>query len=58
LFKYGTFLGCLLLATEVVWTWMDSKKIAREKEAMRQENNILKAKVYDLGEAVKKGSSN
>ena len=58
LFKYGTFLGLALFATEVIWTWRDSKKFAQEKEVMRQENNVLKAKVYDMGEAAKKSSTN
>ncbi len=48
LVKYGTFLGVAMLATEFVWTWMDSRKVEKEKEAMRHENNVLKAKVYDL----------
>ena len=48
LVKYGTFLGVAMLATEFVWTWMDSRKVEKEKEAMRHENNLLKAKVYDL----------
>src|SRR6266487_1146531 len=48
LIKYGAFLGVAFLAVEFVWTWMDSKNVAKEKEAMRHENNVLKAKVYDL----------
>ncbi len=54
LFKYGAFFGVALFAVEVVWTWRDSKNAEKEKEAMRHENNVLKAKVYDLVEAAKK----
>jgi hypothetical protein len=48
LFKYGAFIGVALIATEFVWSWLDSKNASKEKEAMRHENNVLKAKVYDL----------
>jgi uncharacterized membrane protein len=48
LFKYGAFLGLVLFAVEAVWTWRDAKNTEKEKEAMRHENNVLKAKVYDL----------
>lgn len=57
LFKYGAFLGLALLIAEAIWTWMDAKSYYKEKEAMRHENNVLKAKVYDLTEASKKSSS-
>ncbi len=55
LFKYGAFIGLLLFVAEVVWSWLDSKKLEKEKEAMRHENNVLKAQVYDLTQAAKKG---
>ncbi len=48
LFKYGAFFGLALFAVEAVWTWRDAKNAEKEKEAMRHENNVLKAKVYDL----------
>ncbi len=48
LIKYGALIGVAFLATEFLWTWMDSKNATKEKEAMRHENNVLKAKVYDL----------
>jgi hypothetical protein len=53
LFKYGAFFGLILFAVEAIWTWRDGKNAEKEKEAMRHENNVLKAKVYDLS----KGSS-
>jgi prolipoprotein diacylglyceryltransferase len=54
LFKYGALIGLLLFIAEVIWSWLDSKKLEKEKEAMRHENNVLKAKVYDLTQASKK----
>jgi len=54
LFKYGAFLGIILFAIEAVWSWRDAKNAELEREAMRLENNTLKAKVYDLTEAAKK----
>jgi putative Ca2+/H+ antiporter (TMEM165/GDT1 family) len=57
LFKYVAFLGLGLFVVEAVWTWRDSKNLEKEKEAMRHENNVLKAKVYDLAETVKKSST-
>ena len=54
LFKYGAFFGLVLFSTEVFWTWRDQKNADKESAAMRLENNVLKAKVYDLSEAAKK----
>jgi uncharacterized membrane protein len=48
LFKYGAFFGLVLFAVEAFWIWRDAKNAEKEKEAMRHENNVLKAKVYDL----------
>lgn len=48
LFKYGAFFGLTLFVVEAIWTWRDAKNAERETEAMRHENNVLKAKVYDL----------
>lgn len=53
LFKYGAFLGLLLLVTEFIWAWRDAKTSQQEKEEQRHENNTLKAKVYDLTEAAR-----
>ncbi len=54
LFKYGAGLGIVLFAIEAGWALRDAKDAEREREAMRLENNTLKAKVYDLTEAAKK----
>ncbi len=57
LFKYGAFFGLTLFAVEAIWTWKGSMNAEKEKEVMRHENNVLKAKVYDLMEASKKASN-
>jgi hypothetical protein len=48
LFKYGALFGLILFGVEAFWTWRDQKNANKEKEGMRHENNVLKAKVYDL----------
>lgn len=52
-FKYITFFGLLLIITDFVWLWMDSRKQKKQDDAFRHENNVLKAKVYDLQEGLK-----
>jgi hypothetical protein len=54
LFKWGALFGIVLFGVEAFWSWRDAKDAEREREAMRLENNTLKAKVYDLTEASKK----
>jgi hypothetical protein len=56
-FKYGTLLGLGLVMAEAIWTWLDNKNFEKEKEAMRHENNVLKAKVYDLQNGSKQSTS-
>lgn len=52
-FKYITFFGVLLIVTDFVWLWMDLRKQKKQEEAFRHENNVLKAKVYDMQEGLK-----
>jgi hypothetical protein len=52
-FKYITFLGVLLIATDFIWLWIENRKTKRQEEAFRHENNVLKAKVYDMQEGLK-----
>jgi cell division protein FtsB len=52
-FKYITFLGVVLIAADFIWLWMDARRQKKTDEEFRHENNILKAKVYDLQEGVK-----
>jgi hypothetical protein len=53
LFKYGAFLGVALLAIDFIWTWREQKRNIKDADAMRHENNTLKAKVYDMQESSK-----
>ncbi|MCW5911525.1 MAG: hypothetical protein KIT62_10645 [Cyclobacteriaceae bacterium] len=53
LFKYGALLGLVLLLIDVVWNLLESRNAKREQEALRHENNTLKAKVYDLQQTSK-----
>jgi hypothetical protein len=52
-FKYITFLGVAMITTDFVWVWLDNRNAQQKEEAMRLENNTLKAKVYDMQEAGK-----
>jgi hypothetical protein len=52
-FKYITFLGLVLIIIDFVWIWLDARNQGKLDEAYRHENNVLKAKVYDMQQAVK-----
>lgn len=52
-FKYITFIGVLLIAADFIWLWMDTRKNKKAEDAFRHENNVLKAKVYDMQEGLK-----
>jgi cell shape-determining protein MreC len=54
--KWGAFLGLLLFITDIVWTMMERKELAKENTALNQEMNTLKAKLFDLQEDAKKRS--
>ena len=51
--KYGAILGVMLFLVDFVWNWIEAKNAEKEQEAMRLENNTLKAKVYDFQQAGK-----
>jgi len=53
MFKYVTFLGLVLVATDFVWVWLDTRNAQQKEDTMRLENNTLKAKVYDMQESGK-----
>jgi len=59
--RYGAILGVLLFVVDFIWNWIETRNAGREKDVMRHENNILKAKVYDLqqppAEPVKESSA-
>ena len=57
IFKYGAILGVILIAVDFIWSWRDIKSAAKHEEAMRLENNTLKAKVYDFTESEKTKAS-
>ena len=52
-FKYITFLGLLLVITDFIWHWQETKSSKKKEDDARLENNTLKAKVYDMQEAGK-----
>jgi ABC-type transport system involved in cytochrome bd biosynthesis fused ATPase/permease subunit len=47
-FKYITFLGVILIATDFVWSWIVNRDSQKEKAALTHELNTLKAKLFDL----------
>ena len=53
LFKYITFLGMILIATDFVWSWIVNRDLQKEKAALTHELNTLKAKLFDLQEVAK-----
>ena len=52
-FKYITFMGLVLIIIDFVWLWMDGRRQKKAEEEFRHENNVLKAKVYDMQQSVK-----
>jgi hypothetical protein len=52
-FKYITFLGLAMIIADFVWMYLDHRRFKKAEEASRHENNVLKAKVYDLQEGAK-----
>ncbi len=51
--KYGALLGVVLFLADFIWTWIETKNAEKAQEALRLENNALKAKVYDFQQAGK-----
>jgi hypothetical protein len=52
-FKYVTFLGVVLIMIDFIWLWMDGRRQKKAADESRHENNVLKAKVYDMQQGVK-----
>lgn len=52
-FKWITLIGLILILVDFVWLWNDLRRQKKLDEAYRHENNVLKAKVYDLQEGAK-----
>jgi hypothetical protein len=55
--KYGSFIGLILLLVDVIWLSRENKQHEREQLALQNEMTALKAKLFDLQEAAKKGNS-
>lgn len=53
-FKFATLIGLLLFVIDVIWSWIINRDSQKEKLALMQELNVLKAKLFDLQEAEKK----
>jgi hypothetical protein len=53
LFKYITFFGIVLIATDFIWSWIVNSDSNKEKAALTHELNTLKAKLFDLQEVAK-----
>jgi|SRR5580704_14972811 hypothetical protein len=56
IFVYGALLGMVLILIDFIWTLRATKQSTSEEEALRLENNVLKAKIYDLQENSKGAS--
>ena len=52
-FKWITLLGVILLGIDVLWAMSLIKEEQKEKAALNQELNTLKAKLYDLQDTSK-----
>lgn len=56
-FKYITFLGIILIVTDVVWTLIVTRDTQKENGALTHELNTLKAKLFDLQEKAKQSDA-
>src|SRR5687768_4974541 len=56
-FKWVTLVGVVLVLIDLIWAWIAAKDRRREKEALANEVNTLKAKLFDLQEEVSKKAS-
>ena len=55
-FKWITLLGVISIIADVIWSWIINRDSQREKAALVQELNTLKAKLFDLQEASSKSA--
>ena len=51
LMVYGSALGLILFFINLVFSGLESRNHAKDKEVLEQEINALKAKMFDLQEA-------
>ena len=57
LLKYGSFLGLVLLVTDIIWEWSSERSFKKENDHLNHELNMLKAKLFDLQEAAKSSTA-
>jgi hypothetical protein len=55
--KYGSFIGLILLVVDVIWLMRGEKQHERQRLQHESEMTSLKAKLFDLQEAAKKGNA-
>jgi hypothetical protein len=55
--KYGSFIGLVLLVVDYIWLMRGEKVHEREHLEHQKEMTSLKAKLFDLQEAAKKGNA-
>lgn len=51
--KYGAMLGLAFVIADVVWVMITNSENNREKDSLKDEINVLKAKLFDMQEASK-----
>ena len=56
-FKWVTLAGVVLVVIDFIWAWAVVKERQREKEALANEVNTLKAKLFDIQEDLSKTAS-
>ncbi|MBL7850823.1 MAG: hypothetical protein JNN04_07975 [Cyclobacteriaceae bacterium] len=54
-FKWIAFLGLLMIVLDITWYFIDWRTNRQERQELKDENTNLKAKLYDLQEASRKG---
>lgn len=47
-FKYIAFIGVLLIVVDLVWYLTEKRTSRKSNDELTKENNVLKAKIYDL----------
>jgi hypothetical protein len=52
-FKYISFVGVLLILTDLTWYLIEKRTARKRDDELIKENNVLKAKIYDLQQAIK-----
>lgn len=54
-FKFIAFFGLLMILLDIIWYVMDWRSNRQEQQDLKDENTNLKAKLYDMQEAARKG---